>query len=197
MTSRTNARCRSISTRTLFRQLPSKTHLGWIQPTFKPRDAGKVSIIIGTKNHPELIGPCVKSIEELTDYPNYEIVVVDNGNDLPAAQECLAEIARKHRVIKIDNGRKDSALLASTTWRANRFRANTSSSSTMIQGDASRLVELDGRDDAVSKRRCGRRPIVVAGPKAATRGLIFGTMGWGPWHALYDAKADTIWSTAT
>ena len=39
-----------------------------------------VSIIIPSKDHPEMLGQCVRSIRELTDYKNYEILVVDNGS---------------------------------------------------------------------------------------------------------------------
>ena len=40
-----------------------------------------VSIIIPSKDHPEILKQCITSIREFTDYPNYEIVVVDNGSN--------------------------------------------------------------------------------------------------------------------
>ena len=39
-----------------------------------------VSIIIPSKDHPEILRQCVESIGRCTDYRNYEIVVVDNGS---------------------------------------------------------------------------------------------------------------------
>ncbi|MBR3007085.1 MAG: glycosyltransferase, partial [Stomatobaculum sp.] len=39
-----------------------------------------VSVIIPSKDHPEMLGQCVRSIRELTGYKNYEILVVDNGS---------------------------------------------------------------------------------------------------------------------
>lgn len=39
-----------------------------------------VSIIIPTKDAPELIGKCLKSIFEITTYPNYELIIVDNNS---------------------------------------------------------------------------------------------------------------------
>jgi GT2 family glycosyltransferase len=40
-----------------------------------------VSIIIPTKNHASDLKKCLNSIFEKTTYPNYEIVIVDNGSD--------------------------------------------------------------------------------------------------------------------
>ena len=40
-----------------------------------------VSIIIPSKDHPGVLNQCITSIREFTDYPNYEIVVVDNGSN--------------------------------------------------------------------------------------------------------------------
>lgn len=40
-----------------------------------------VSVIIPTKNRPDLIEPCVTSLLEKTNYPNYEVIIVDNGSD--------------------------------------------------------------------------------------------------------------------
>lgn len=39
-----------------------------------------VSIIIPSKDHPDILKQCVDSIREFTAYPNYEIIVVDNGS---------------------------------------------------------------------------------------------------------------------
>jgi len=41
---------------------------------------GKVSVIILSKDHPEILETCIRSIREKTDYPDYEIIVVDNGS---------------------------------------------------------------------------------------------------------------------
>lgn len=40
----------------------------------------KASIVIPSKDNPEILKQCVDSIVELSTYPNYEIVVVDNGS---------------------------------------------------------------------------------------------------------------------
>lgn len=46
-------------------------------PTVPPR----VSLIIPTRNGLALMRQCIQSILEKTDYPNYEIIIVDNGSD--------------------------------------------------------------------------------------------------------------------
>lgn len=40
-----------------------------------------VSIIISSKDNPEILKKCIDSILALTEYRNYEIIVVDNGSD--------------------------------------------------------------------------------------------------------------------
>lgn len=39
-----------------------------------------VSIIIPSKDHPDILKQCINSVYEYTDYKNFEIIVVDNGS---------------------------------------------------------------------------------------------------------------------
>lgn len=48
--------------------------------TSSPRALPLVSIIIPTKDRLDLLRPCIESILDKTTYPNYEIVVIDNGS---------------------------------------------------------------------------------------------------------------------
>jgi glycosyltransferase involved in cell wall biosynthesis len=48
-----------------------------------PESLPKVSLIIPTRNGLALVRQCVESILSNTDYPDYEIIVVDNGSDDP------------------------------------------------------------------------------------------------------------------
>lgn len=57
-----------------------------------------VSIIIPTRDWVHLLEPCVTSILEKTTYPNFEIIIVDNGSCEPAALDYLAAVARERRV---------------------------------------------------------------------------------------------------
>ncbi|MCM1086701.1 MAG: glycosyltransferase family 2 protein [Muribaculaceae bacterium] len=44
--------------------------------------AGLVSVIIPSKDHPDILEECLSSFREKTDYDNYEWIVVDNGSNL-------------------------------------------------------------------------------------------------------------------
>ena len=57
----------------------------------------KVSIIIPTRDNGPTLENCVESVERLTDYGNYEILIVDNDSADPATLEYLA--STPHRVV--------------------------------------------------------------------------------------------------
>ena len=46
-----------------------------------PADPPMVSLVIPTRNGLQLIRACIRSILKKTTYPNYEILIVDNGSD--------------------------------------------------------------------------------------------------------------------
>ena len=64
-------------------------------PVYEPVGSPLVSIIIPTKDHPEVLERCINSICSFTDYPDYEIVVVDNGSREENRQEMEAFLADK------------------------------------------------------------------------------------------------------
>ncbi|MEW6447354.1 MAG: glycosyltransferase [Bacillota bacterium] len=63
-----------------------------------------VSIIIPTKDKVELLRRCVESIRQKTTYPNYEIIVVDNGSEEAATTRYLQGVANYSncRVVSFD-----------------------------------------------------------------------------------------------
>jgi len=61
-----------------------------IVPTQRPVFP-KVSIIIPTKNAPDLLGPCLKSLYEKTSYPNFETIVIDNQTTDKEALQLMRE----------------------------------------------------------------------------------------------------------
>lgn len=69
-------------------------------PAAKP----KVSLIIPTRDLLEYLRPCLESILSLTSYPNYEIVVVDNGSRHPDILAYLVEMERRAgvRLLRLD-----------------------------------------------------------------------------------------------
>jgi GT2 family glycosyltransferase len=64
-----------------------------------------VSIVICTRDHESLLRKAVESIRMVSTYPNYEIVIVDNGSREPQAVAYLASLASQPgiRVIRDDS----------------------------------------------------------------------------------------------
>ncbi len=60
-----------------------------------PDPAPKVSIMIPTKNGRDILKQCIDSIRQRTDYPDYEIIVIDNNSDEPASLSYFRDIAAK------------------------------------------------------------------------------------------------------
>ncbi|MBE2216306.1 MAG: glycosyltransferase, partial [Opitutaceae bacterium] len=58
-----------------------------------PEPAPLVSIIIPTRNGLEHLRRCVESITSTTEYPSYEIIIVDNGSDDPATLAWMRQVA--------------------------------------------------------------------------------------------------------
>ncbi|MGL5834209.1 MAG: glycosyltransferase [Waterburya sp.] len=50
-----------------------------------------VSIIIPTKNLGKVLDQCLKSIFTNSTYPNYEVIIIDNGTDEPESLEILSQ----------------------------------------------------------------------------------------------------------
>jgi GT2 family glycosyltransferase len=57
-----------------------------------------VSILIPTRNGADLVRVCLDSLLGKTTYPNYEILLIDNGSDDPLALECFARYAQEAHV---------------------------------------------------------------------------------------------------
>ena len=57
-----------------------------------------VSLIIPTKNNVKLLRQCLDSLLSQTTYPNYEVLVVDNGSDQPETLDYLKSLASESRI---------------------------------------------------------------------------------------------------
>jgi len=66
----------------------------------KPR----VSIIILNWNKLEYLKQCILSIKENTDYPNYEVVILDNGSSEAGTKEYLSTLKHKNIINKKNIG---------------------------------------------------------------------------------------------
>ncbi|WP_415774422.1 glycosyltransferase family 2 protein [Paraburkholderia sp. J94] len=75
----------------------------WIGYGYRTHDAlpdtlPLVSLVIPTRNGHELVRQCVDSIIGKTTFPNYEILIVDNGSDEPASLAYLASLTADARI---------------------------------------------------------------------------------------------------
>lgn len=77
-----------------------------------PDSPPMVTLIIPSRNGLQLIRRCVESIREKTTYPNYEILIVDNGSDDPATLQYFHELQAEAwvRVVRDDRPFNYSAL---------------------------------------------------------------------------------------
>lgn len=77
-----------------------------------PEPEPLVSIIIPTRDKPDLLARCIDSLRERTSYRNFEILIVDNGSTDPRAVSLLAAYAELQNVtvLRIDAPFNYSAL---------------------------------------------------------------------------------------
>ncbi len=64
----------------------------------------KVSLIIPTRDGYELLYRCIETLVAETDYPDYEVIVVDNGSEDPQTLDYLASLEERagFRVLRYD-----------------------------------------------------------------------------------------------
>ncbi len=67
-----------------------------------PEPAPLVSVIVPTRDRPELLRVAVRGVLHDTDYPAIELVIVDNGSTDPAVAALYAEWAADPRVRRLD-----------------------------------------------------------------------------------------------
>ena len=63
-----------------------------------PDPAPKVTLIVPTRDKPALLARCASGILHRTDYPNLELLIVDNDSQDPIALDLLNRLQRDHRV---------------------------------------------------------------------------------------------------
>lgn len=63
----------------------------------------KVSVIIPTKDHIDLLEQCINSIYEKTDYSNYEIIIINNNSDEQESYEYFENVQKEHDNIFVYN----------------------------------------------------------------------------------------------
>ncbi len=67
-----------------------------------PTPMPKVSLLIPTRDGAAMLQRCIDSIRTLTDYPDYEIIVVNNDSIEPATFALFAALQADHRIRIVD-----------------------------------------------------------------------------------------------
>lgn len=95
---------RHIPAKVVIPDFAEKANLGIFALKYNADNYPKVSIIIPTKNHKEVLKRCLDSIIEKSTYPNYEIIIVDNYSDDQTTIEYLEKLP--YKIIKCENVRE-------------------------------------------------------------------------------------------
>lgn len=77
-------------------------HPGTYRVAYDISDPPLVSIIMPTRDRPEMLRTCIESIERKSTYRRYELLVVDNRSREPEALRYLEEVGRRHRVLRYE-----------------------------------------------------------------------------------------------
>lgn len=65
-----------------------------------PDQPPKVSIIVPTRNAHELVEQCLKSVYTRTIYPDFEVILVDNGSNDPAALTAFSSACEQYPTLR-------------------------------------------------------------------------------------------------
>ena len=70
---------------------------------YRINEATRASIIIPTKDHIDDLKKAIDSIFDLTEYPNFEIIVLNNNSEEEVSYEYFSEITKKNKNIRVEN----------------------------------------------------------------------------------------------
>jgi O-antigen biosynthesis protein len=71
---------------------------GLLHTRFRRPPQGMVSIIIPTKDRVDLLSRCISSLLQITEYPNFEILIVDNESCQPETRSYLQNLESDERI---------------------------------------------------------------------------------------------------
>jgi GT2 family glycosyltransferase len=164
----------------------------WAWPSFPPCELGRVTIIICTKDQPTRLARCIESIEANTDYPDYQILIIDNGSQRPASRQLLDKLRDRHRVERIESGPEGFNF----SYLNNQGARLADSPMILFLNDDTVVLKRGWLSAMVGTLQLPSVEVVGARLLYPNRlnqhaGLILGALGWGPWHALIGLPADT------
>jgi O-antigen biosynthesis protein len=62
----------------------------------------EVTIVIPTRDHADLLSSCVRGLKHNTDYPNYNVIIMNNGSREPDALALLDDLRKTPRFTVVD-----------------------------------------------------------------------------------------------
>ena len=146
------------------------------QVKLKPQTFPKVAIIIPTKNSFGLLKRCVESIKKHTNYPNYEIIVIDNQSDDSGLLGYLHDKKNKIKVIKYDKPFNHSEMnnVAVETTNAEFIVFMNNDIEIVTQGWLNQLVATITMDKTIAVVGC---LLLYRNDKVQHGGIILGLNG--------------------
>jgi len=153
----------------------------------------RVSIIIPTRDKYEFIVPCVDSILEKTDYPDYEIIIIDNQSADPDLLKYFSGLMETHgekiRVINYDHEFNYSSIcnIAASHATGDYLLMLNNDTEVMQSMWLERMMNLAQRDDVGI---VGARLLYPGTAKIQHAGIVLGMSGIidHPMLAMLDAK---------
>ena len=111
-----------------------------------PQPAPKVSIIVPTRDNPDVLDRCVESLRTTTHYANYELVLIDNDSAQPRALKHLASLAQKPnvRLLRYPHPFNYAAI---NNWAV----AQTDATVVVLLNDDVEVLHVDWLDELVSQ----------------------------------------------
>lgn len=73
-------------------------HLGFYRTTYSLRGEPLVSILIPNKDQIDILRRCIESVQDKTDYPNYEILIIENNSTDPKTFVYYKELETDPRI---------------------------------------------------------------------------------------------------
>ncbi len=127
-----------------------------------PEPLPRVSVLIPTRDQPELLCACVAGILERTAYADIEVIIADNGRRSSAALQLLRRLSRDPRV-------QVETIDAPFNWSAlnNRLAARATGNVLLLMNDDVEVIGSDWLDEMV--RQLARPGVGIAGARLLYR----------------------------
>lgn len=103
-----------------------------------------VSIIIPTRDRPDFLRACLQGLLEETDYPRFEIILVDNGSIQPDMLALLEKVSR-HSIVTVL--RQEGAF--NWAWLNNQAAARSHGDLLLLLNDDVRILHSDWLEEMV------------------------------------------------